>query len=213
MRNLLFVSIIIAASVMLTACANNSTTQVTPDNSSTIAAIVSATLTASQSALPTTEPTNTATLNPPTPSLAEWYVVPSYAREEDVEFLFKVNFDTTEWEIKEDSQSIYNLKRKKQYLSHLKLPQCAIIQTAGYGLSSDYSIEHGQKDLEGISFETTSVKLNDNLIFVSYQTDLNLGNPYGNIFSVGGSDECLKAGEAVLATLKTAGKGEITPTP
>jgi hypothetical protein len=211
MKNLLLV-IAIGILFLLAACTGNISTP-SPINTNQVATIVAATL----SAIPSPSPMPTETLaSPPTISLtAQWQTWPPYLQKEQAQYLFQADFDSSQWEVKNDaSQSVYGLKRFEQYLSNRQIPECAIIQTVGSGaLSAEYSLEDGQKNINGIVFDTKSVKLNEKLVFVIYSTTLNLDKSYLNIFVVGGSDDCLVSGEQVLSTLKAVSVEKITPSP
>jgi hypothetical protein len=210
MKKLLLVTAIFVL-FLLTACTGNLSTPLPIDND--VSTIVAATL----SAIPSPSPIPTETLIPTqtVSPMGQWLTWPPYIQKEQAQYLFQLEFDTNQWEIKNDStQSVYGLKRFEQYLLNKQAPECAIIQTTGSGaLSPEYSLEDGQKNINGIAFDTKAVKLNENLVFVIYSTALNLDNSYYNIFVVGGSDNCLASGEQVLSTLKAVNVEDITPTP
>ena len=69
-------------------------------------------------------------------------------------FLFRVEFDTNQWEIKERLPINLRCKKKNQIARIENFLNAQYFQTEGYGLSSDYSVEHGQKNIGGIPFET-----------------------------------------------------------
>lgn len=210
MKKLLLVTAIFAL-FLLTACTGNLSTPLPMNNTDDVATIVAATLSAIPSPVPTETLIPTQTVSP----MGEWLAWPPYLQKEQAQYVFKLEFDTNQWEIKNDStESVYGLKRFEQYLLNKQIPECALIQTVGSGaLSPEYSLEDGQKNINGIVFDTKSVKLNEKLVFVIYLTALNLDHSYSNIFVVGGSDDCLASGEQVLSTLKAVNVGSITPTP
>ena len=207
MKKLLLVTTIFFLFI-LTACSGNTTPST--DN---IATVVAATL----SAIPSPSPMPTETIIPTQTAspIGKWLVWPPYMQREQAKYLFQVEFDTNQWEVKNDStQNIYGFKRFEQYLLNRQIPECAIIQTIGSGaFTPEYSLEDGQKNINGISFDTKSVKLNEKLVFVLYSTALNLDNSYYNIFVVGGADSCLASGEMVLSSLKAVNVENITPVP
>jgi hypothetical protein len=211
MKNLLLVIAIVTIFLLAACTGNTSTPSLT--NADQVATIVAATL----SAIPSPSPMPTERLTPtPTISLtAQWLTWPPYLRKEQAQYLFQADFDSSQWEVKNNTtQNVYGLKRFEQYLLNRQIPECAIIQTVGSGaLSPEYSLEDGQKNINGIVFNTKSVKLNAKLVFVIYSTALNLDNSYHNIFVVGGSDDCLASGEQVLSTLKAVNVEKITPSP
>ena len=208
MKKLLLVTAIFVL-FLLTACTSNLSTPLPIDND--VSTIVAATLSAIPSPIPTETLIPTQTVSP----MGEWLTWPPYIQKEQAQYVFTLEFDSNQWEIKNDpTQSVYGLKRFEQYLLNRQIPECAMIQTVGSGaLSPEYSLEDGQKNINGIVFDTKSVKLNEKLVFVIYSTALNLDNSYSNIFVVGGSDDCLASGELVLSTLKVVNVENITPTP
>jgi hypothetical protein len=209
--------ILLATILLLTACSSTATATSQENAVATVVAGTYQTLTASA---PTEQPTSLPTATSIPISLqtssptGEWTAWPPYIKKEQAQYLFHLEFDTNQWEINNDStQNVYGLKRFEQYLSNQQIPECAIIQTIGSGLSSEYSVKDGQKNINGITFDTKSVKRNGKLVFVIYSTNLNLDSRYLNIFVVGGSDNCLASGEQVLSTLKAAPIDSITPKP
>ncbi len=175
-----------------------------PDEGKILATMVAATLTAYSSATRAPEPTAAFTAPPPAPSFESWSFVPSYVRAADVQFLFRVIYDTQQWEFREDQQSLYGVKRELQYLYHKQVPDCAFFRGGGAGLPSGCSAEKGQKTVGDIPYETAAVSRDGVLIYVTYGTDLSLG-AY-NLFFVGGSKECLRAAEDILASLEALAK-------
>jgi hypothetical protein len=206
------VSIIFLLS-LLTACVGNNLSQDTLSDGDKVATIVAGTL----SAIPSPSPMPTETPLIPTQtqtSLGQWLTWPPYIQKEKTQYLFQLEFDTSRWELKNDpTQNVYGFKRFEQYLINKQVPECAIIQTIGSGMSREYLVEDGQKNINERAFSAKSVFLNGELVFVIYSTSLNLDRSYENIFVVGGDNDCLASGELVLATIRTVNIENVTLTP
>lgn len=171
------------------------------------------TLTPFPTATVTPPPTVTPTLLPPielptempfAPFRETWQSEPSLPNDIERDLNFTVLYDPDLWALTNDQFGF-------EVLAHRTIPYCQIEKARASGLSPGYTAEQGYKQVGGIYFQTVSVSLNGQLIYVNYYGGR--GKEALTVFGVAFEEQpdiCIADAEKVLSTLQFI---NITPTP
>ena len=154
-----------------------------------------------QTALPTLElPTQAG----PEAGTHVWDGLPTYPAESRPDFYFRLHFDPNAWALTSDQYGY-------PVLAHRDITDCVITPAAGRGLPLNSTVDHDQRRIGGINFQTSTAYVNgvrqfvnyaggNGIIFTAFQVSLDLQ-----------ADRCLAAAEVALGTLGSVPVLEATP--
>lgn len=110
--------------------------------------------------------------------------------------LLQLEFDQAKWKIKNARNA------GDPVLAHQSLYGCWIRPDGGRGLPDEYSVRQIDKQLGGIWYQITEVRLQEKLVSAAYSARLDDASFLFNVSVSESKETCIQAAEAVLATLR-----------